>query len=279
MAITNFIPTVWSESLLRALDKKYVAVANCNREYEGLIREQGSSVKICGLEPVTVGNYVKNSNMQQPEVLSDTSKELNIDQAKYFNFLIDDIDRAQSTPRLMELALNNAAHALADAAERYVYSLIPYSDFLIENTAPTAENVINTLIDARTMLLKQGTVDATDIVMEVSPEVAGLILKAKVSLSTDNVDALENGCIGSIGGCKIYVSHNIPLNEEDSGMMFQCVARSRRAIAFAEQLSEIEAYRPELRFADGMKGLHLYGAKIVYPREMVLMSIAMPSQG
>ena len=55
----------------------------------------------------------------------------------------------------------------------------------------------------------------------------------------------------------------------------QCVARTKRAVAFAEQLSEVEAYRPELRFADAMKGLHLYGAKIVYPEEMVLLNLSM----
>ena len=55
MAITNFIPTVWSESLYQELDKKYVGVANCNRDFEGEIHEKGNTVRICG-----VGNVVKN---------------------------------------------------------------------------------------------------------------------------------------------------------------------------------------------------------------------------
>ena len=49
--------------------------------------------------------------------------------------------------------------------------------------------------------------------------------------------------------------------------------RTKRAIAFAEQLSEIEAYRPEKRFADAVKGLHLYGVKVVYPEEMVVVEL------
>ncbi len=276
MAITNFIPTVWSESLLRALDKAYVGIANCNREFEGDIREKGDKVRICGLESVKIGNYTKNQNLQAPETLSDTCKELTIDQAKYFNFQIDDVDLAQCNPRLMELAVQNAAKALANVAESHVYSLNTEADNYIENLTPTTDNIINTLIDARTMLLKENVMDPSDIVIEVSPEVAGLILKAKVALSTNNTDALENGCIGNIGGCKIFVSSNIPSYEDDAGVVSQCVARTRRAVAFAEQLSEIEAYRPELRFADAMKGLHLYGAKVVYPNEMVLMNIALP---
>ena len=277
MAITNFIPTVWSESLLQALDQKYVAVANCNREYEGDIREMGSKVKICGLDAVTVATYTKNTNMSSPEVLSDSSKELVIDQAKYFNFQIDDIDRAQSMPRLMEAALKNAASALAGVADQYVYNLTSQAAFTVTDSAVTASNVIDTLIDARTRLLKQNVTDPSDIVIEVAPEIAGLILKAKVSLSTDNSAALENGCIGNIGGCKIFVSCNIPATTSDGTRSFSCVARTKRAIAFAEQLSELEAYRPELRFADAVKGLHLYGAKVVYPREMVLLALSMPA--
>jgi hypothetical protein len=109
--------------------------------------------------------------------------------------------------------------------------------------------------------------------MEVSPEVAALILKAKIALSTDNGEALEAGCLGSIGGCKVYVSPNIA-TESDGGVTYhKCLVRTKRAIAFAEQLSEIDAYRPEKRFADAVKGLHLYGAKTVYPEEVVLLDL------
>ena len=274
MAITNFIPTIWSENLYEELDKQYVAVANCNRDFEGEIKNKGSVVKICGVGVVDVNDYTKNTDMSSAQTLSDTVKELTIDQAKYFNFQIDDVDRAQASPRLMELAVKNAANALAEVAERYVYSLNTQAKYEIMNSAPSADNVIDTLIDARTRLLKENVSDASDIVIEVSPAVAGMILKAKVNLSTDNTDALEKGCIGSIGGCKIFVSPNIP-NCTENGMIYaQCIARTKRAVAFAEQLSEVEAYRPELRFADAMKGLHLYGAKVVYPNEMVLVNIA-----
>lgn len=94
MAITNFISTVWSENLLQQLDKKYVGVLNCNREFEGDIKNQGSIVKICGVGGVTVSTYKKNTDMNDPETLSDTASLLSINQAKYFNFQIDDVDRA-----------------------------------------------------------------------------------------------------------------------------------------------------------------------------------------
>ena len=273
MAIKNFIPTVWSENLYQELDKKYIAVANCNREYEGEIRERGNTVRICGINDVTVSEYTKNANMSAPAALSDTVRDLVIDQAKYFNFQIDDIDRAQSSPKLMEAAMKNAANALANDADSYVFSLHSQAGKTLTSEAVTTENIIDILIDARTALFEGNVSDPGDIVIEVSPEIAGLILKAKVHLSTDNTDSLEAGCIGSIGGCKIFVSNNIVKVEGESGYTHKCFARTKRAIAFAEQLSEIDAYRPELRFADAVKGLHLYGAKVVYPNEMVLLNL------
>lgn len=273
MAIKNFISTVWSENLYQALDKQYIAVANCNRDYEGEIREKGNTVKICGLEPISISDYTKNSNMSMPSVLTDNVRELVIDQAKCFNFQIDDIDRAQSTPRLMELAMKNAANTLADTADSFVYGLYGDAGVTITKSDVSVDNIIDTLIDARTTLFSNNVSDPHDIVIEVSPEIAGLILKAKVALSTDNGEALENGCIGSIGGCKIYVSNNICQEETETGFKHKCLARTKRAVAFAEQISEIDAYRPELRFADAVKGLHLYGAKVVYPSEMVLLDL------
>ena len=278
MAIKNFIPTVWSENLYQELDKKYIAVANCNREYEGEIRERGNTVRICGINDVTVSEYTKNANMSAPAALSDTVRDLVIDQAKYFNFQIDDIDRAQSSPKLMEAAMKNAANALANDADSYVFNLYSQAGKTLTSEAVTTENIVDLLIDARTALFEGNVSDPGDIVIEVSPEIAGLILKAKVHLSTDNTDSLEAGCIGSIGGCKIFVSNNIVKVEGESGYTHKCFARTKRAIAFAEQLSEIDAYRPELRFADAVKGLHLYGAKIVYPDELVVLDLSHPAE-
>ena len=274
MAISNFIPTVWSENLYRALDKQYIAVANCNREFEGDIREQGSVVKICGLGNVSVSSYVKNTNMSAPETLSDSVRELAVDQAKYFNFQIDDVDRVQATPRLMELAMKNAADALANDADAYIFGLHAQAGVKMAATSVNKDNIVDTLISARTKLHLNNVSDPNDIVIEVSPEVAELILKSKINLSTDNTEMLETGCIGKVAGCKVFVSNNV-VKESGTGTssVHKCFVRTKRAIAFAEQLSEIDAYRPELRFADAVKGLHLYGAKVVYPNEMVTLSL------
>ena len=276
MAINNFIPTVWSETLYRELDKEYVGVRHCNRDFEGDIRAKGDTVKICGIGDVSVFDYTKNSDMSAPETLSDSVRTLAIDRAKAFNFQIDDIDRAQQSPKIMGEAMRKAAAALADSADSYIYSL--YSDVSEENTIKktgfTYSDVLDTLIDARKRLLANNVSGGTETVLEVSPDVAALILKSKILESDSNAEALECGYIGSFIGFKIYVSNNVAAADgEDGKKYFKCYARTKRAICFAEQLSEINAYRPEKRFADAVKGLHLYGAKIVYPKEILLLDI------
>lgn len=278
MAITNFIPTVWSENLYEELHKQYIAVSNCNREFEGDIKHKGAVVKICGVGEVNVHEYTKDTDMEGAQTLSDTVAELTIDKARYFNFQIDDIDRAQSSPKLMNAAMKIAASSLANMADLAVYRLYEEAGNKVSESQATADNIIDLIIDARTKLYTKNVTDAHEVVAEVSPEIAALILKAKIKLSIDNGETLETGCIGSIGGCKIFVSNNIitSISTGTGIKTHMCIVRTKRAIAFAEQLSEIEAYRPEQRFSDAVKGLHLYGVKVVYPSEMVLLELGTP---
>lgn len=273
MALTNFIPTIWSETLANELEKKYIAVNNCNRDFEGDIKSKGNTVKISGVGDISVFDYTRNTDMSAPETLSDSERTLVIDQAKAFNFQIDDVDKAQTVPKLMQAAMKKAASALANAADNYVFGLANSckEENIINFTAPTEENVIDSILGIRTKLYRSNVYDADDIVFEVSPEVGELILKAKINIATNNNSSLESGCIGNICGTNIYVSNNVVRD----GNIHKCIARSKRAVAFAEQLSEIEAYRPEKRFADAVKGLHLYGAKIVFPEEYFVMQFTL----
>lgn len=275
MAITNFIPTVWSETLSRELDKQYIGVANCNRDFDGDIREMGSVVKICGLENVAVRDYTKNVNMKSADTLTDFSTDLTINQAKYFNFQIDDIDRAQASPKLMELAMKNAANALANTADAYVFNQALNAGHSIIDNELLLGATLDHFIRAREILYGANVMNNDDIVIEVTPVIASYIMKAKYNTASDNTALMERGCIGSIAGCKVYVSQNVKTDilNEGSTIISYCMMRTKRAIAFAEQLSEIQAYRPELRFADAVKGLYLYGAKTIYPNEIVRLEL------
>ena len=273
MAITNFIPTIWTETLYHELDKKYIAVANSNREFEGDIKEKGASVRICGVGKINVSDYTKNQDMGAPQELGDMFEELVVDQAKYFNFQVDDIEKAQSSPKLMEEAMKKAASALANEADRYVLSQANNSGHLIRTTADV-NNIINIIAKSRRKLYESNVSSDTDVFLEISPAVAELLFLAKADLGSDNFEVLENGSIGSIFGCKVFVSNNIQCDENSAtSVTYKCMMRTKRSIAFAEQLSEIDAYRPEKRFADAIKGLYLYGTKVVYPSEVVLLDL------
>lgn len=274
MAISNFIPTVWSENLYTALDRKYVAVANCNRDFEGEILQKGAVVKICGVGEVTIGDYTKDTDMSTPQALSDTVRELKIDQAKYFHFQIDDIDKAQCSPKLMDAAVKIAADGLANDADRYVFNLYSKATQTVTSENTDADTVLDLILEARQKLLETGNVtDSSEVVLEVSPAIASMILKAKLLLVRENQEMAESGYLGSLYGCKIFVSNNICTVTEDQTVYHKCFMRTKRAIAFAEQLSEIDAYRPEKRFADAVKGLHLYGADVIYPSEFIVMNL------
>ncbi|MBQ8849767.1 MAG: P22 coat protein - protein 5 domain protein [Clostridia bacterium] len=269
MAITNFIPTIWSENLLSSLNHHYIGVANCNRDYEGEIKNRGSSVKICGVGNITIGDYTKDTDMSTPQDLSDTLAELIIDQAKYFNFQVDDIDKTQCSPKLLDAAMRNAANALANTADKYVFSLYGQAAQKFDADLST-DSIIDIILKSRELLYTNNVTDPSDIVIELSPAAATKLIKEQADVFSYNNDILSTGCIGSVAGCKVFVSNNISI-EDGPTQIHHCLMRSKRSIAFAEQLSEIEAYRPEKRFADAVKGLHLYGAKVVYPDEIIDM--------
>ena len=279
MAISNFIPTIWTENLLKELDDQYIAALHCNREFEGDITKMGSSVKICGVGSITVGDYTKNADMLPPQTLSETTKELTINRAKYFNFQIDDVDRAQSLPGLMSAAMKAAANSLAVESDKYIFSLYNASNNRTSYNDVTPENILDIIIEARQKLYEDNVGDGCEVFLEVAPAVASLMLKAKILQSTDNTETLEKGCLGMIAGCKVFVTNSISkyINGDAGTTTYRCMMRTKRAIAYAEQLSEIEAYRPESRFCDAIKGLHLYGASIIYPNELQVLEFVLPS--
>ena len=107
----DFIPTVWAARLLVALEKALVyGQANVsNRDYEGEVRESGNTVKIASVGDVSISDYVKNTDIDDPEILSDDDLSLLIDQAKYFNFYVDSIDRAQQNVNVLDDAMRHAS--------------------------------------------------------------------------------------------------------------------------------------------------------------------------
>lgn len=279
MAINNFIPAIWSRSLLENLRNNlvYGQPSVINRDYEGEIRGAGSSVKIHNLGAVTVSDYTKNTDLSAPETLSDGETILNINRARSFNMQIDDIDAAQQVPKVMDGAMREAAYALANDLDSYLASIYT------EGTAgtglgttgtpivPTSTTAYEYLADAYT-LLDEANAPAQGRVAIVPPWFHGLLRKDQrfVSFGTqDNRGTLLNGVIGEAAGFTVLVSNNV---FNTSGAKYRIICTHPSAWTLAMQIEKVEAYRPPLRFADAVKGLNVYGAKVVRPTNLVYMT-------
>lgn len=279
MALNNFIPEIWSARLLVSLKKSlvYGQEGVVNRDYEGEIRQMGDTVQINSIGLITVGTYTKNTNIGDPQTLTDAQTVLNIDQAKYFNFQVDDIDRAQQNPKVMDAAMQEAAYALRDVADQYIaglYTGAATGNTIGDDTTPVEvdkTNAYELLVDLA-VILTDAKVPTDGRWVVVPPWIYGTLLKDDRFIDASKAgttDGLRNGEVGKAAGFTVLQSHNVP---NTSGEKYKIIAGHSMAISYAEQINKVEAYRPEKRFADAVKGLHLYGAKLVRPEAIAVLT-------
>lgn len=274
MAVTTFIPELWSARLLYALEKAHVATNLVNRNYEGEISNHGDTVHINTIGAITVKSYTKNTDIADPEALSTTDQNLVIDQSKYFNFQVDDVDKVQAAGELVDTAMGRAAYALADVSDAYLFGVIAAGaaagNTIGSAAAPialTASNVYENIVKLKTKLDK-ANVPNTGRTIVVPPDVHSLLLlddRFAKSTATAGQEALINGLVGRIAGFDVYMSNNVKTGVgTDTGKTpyFEITAQITDATTYAEQIIKTEAYRMEKRFADAVKGLHVYGAKV-----------------
>lgn len=281
MALDNFIPEIWSARLILRLEKafRYAQAGVANRNWEGEIREKGDTVRINSVGPVTVFDYVKNTDMPAPEALSDAQTTLAITKQKAFNFAIDDIDKAQGNPAVMDAAMQESAFGLRDGVDQFIaaqYVDIASANFIATDAAPktdlgTAGKAYEYLVDLG-VILDQNDVPEEDRWAVVPPWYHGLLLKDDrfVKAGTPRTDeVVRNGKIGEAAGFTVLKSNNVP--STSSTTSFKVMAGHDVALTFAQQVTEVEGYRPERRFADAVKGLLLYGAKMTRPDKVAVL--------
>jgi N4-gp56 family major capsid protein len=280
MSITRFRPEIWSATLLVALRKQlvYAGPTIVNRDYEGEITQAGDTVRITSVSRPTIGTYNPNSTSIVPEELTDAQRTMVVDQSKYFAFFVDDVDARQAKGNVMPQAMDEAAYALADVIDQFVagfYTGVPAANTIASSGAPqslatSSDAYDKVLVPLRTKLTKANVPTAGRYVV-VSPEFHGALLKdsrfIKVNEAGDGGQALRNGMVGRAAGFDILESNNVPV---PTGTVQAITAGTNSAISFAEQINKTEAYRPQDRFADAVKGLALYGAKLVRPDNLAV---------
>ena len=117
---------MWAARLLVALNEAlvYGQTNVSNRDYEGEAREAGKTVKIASIGDVLIGDFIKESDIGEPQALTDEDQTLLINQQKYFNFYVDSVDRAQQNVNVMDEAMRRSGWALREKADTYIAGLM-----------------------------------------------------------------------------------------------------------------------------------------------------------
>lgn len=284
MGLENFIPTIWSAKLLVRLRKSLVFAGLVNTDYIGEIRNMGDSVKINEVGTVSISDYTK-YNAITWQKLDGAQKTLIIDKAKTFSFTIDDIDTAQQSPKVMNAAMDEASYQLADVIDRYLAGF--YTDAGITNTTNmgssaspvtvTAGNVIKVLSYAGRYMSEYNVPEANRT-MVIPPwlhqklllaEVGGISATAVPKVFDDG--ALTRGYVGEALGFRLVLSNNV---QSSATGVSAIMALNRSALSYAGQISKIKAVERESYFDQGVKGLYVYGAKVIRPEALACLHLS-----
>jgi N4-gp56 family major capsid protein len=270
MAITAFVPEVWAANLLVALEKSLVFAQPGVVNREGDISDFGDTVRITSISDPTIGTYTPNSTSISPETLTDAQRTLLIDQAKYFAFQVDDVNARQARGNVMPEAMRRAAYKLRDVVDQYIaafYTFVPSANDLgtVAVTTSSPTSFYDSVLVPLKVKLDEANVPAEGRWCVIPPWLEGRALRDDRFIRLDasgTTEGLRNGQIGRAAGFDVLMSNNVVNSTGDD---YEVLAGTDGAISYAEQISKVEAYRPEAKFADAVKGLHLWGAKVIRP--------------
>jgi len=288
---------MWADTLLAALHVNLVYGNLFNEDYAGTIERMGDTVKINAIGDITISNYTKDTDLNPPQALTDAQSMLVINQAKYYNFEVDDVDQAQANPKVMGEAMAWAAYKMALTMDQFFsgfYTDAAASNLIGSAAAPvtpvvaTSANIGGgqTVYDYLVVLsqyLSQNAVPKQGRWCVVPPWIKTYLTQdvrwtgyntpsARLTILTGKLDASAGRAgeayLGMVEGMDVYESLNAPhlggvLGQ--SGAQDVVMAGHTMALTKAVGINQVEGYRPPYRFADAIKGLALYGAKTIRP--------------
>jgi len=275
MSLQNFIPTIWTAKILQTFETSHVLASLCNRDYEGEITAAGDTVKINAIGDITVSSYVKNSTSITPAELQTAQTVLLIDQSKYFAFKIDDVDKVQANVNVMNKAMQKAGYALSETVDTAIGALYGSAANTVTDASFDSALAFDTIATANQYLNEAG-VPKNGRWMVLPPWAITKLILAKVLQTDGSVAAdneLANGFVGRLMGFDVYESNNLYQTGTAPDYTTYGLAGVQEAISFAEQIVSVEAYRPESSFSDAVKGLHVYGYKVVQPKGLVALAL------
>ena len=275
MSIANFIPKIWSARVFTRLQKTLVFAGLCNRNYEGEVRF-GNSVRINEVGPITVSDYTKESSLTW-QSLEDASKIMPIDKLKSFSFTVDDVDQIQARPNVMDAAMTEAAYAMADTIDQDIADL--WEDAGVTGslgTTSTALSGSSGVIMEQLALVNQKLNEA-NCPQEgrwgiLPPWAINELEQAQINKDTDNTKVMLRGYNRTALGIDIFMSNNVV--NTTSTTFARCMFGTSAAITLAFQVQKTEAVRREDYFDDGVKGLAVWGRKVIRPNALACLIIS-----
>jgi hypothetical protein len=236
----------------------------------GEITKKGDVLHIAGVGRPTVRDYTPGEDIVL-EQKSSYNQDLYITQAKYVNVEVDRVDRAQSQGEIFGVEVREAKKALAQALDEYLAGFYVDAGHTISNDNVTSTSILSTLAEAEQALLEADVPFEEERFLVISPAIYTKLVLGKIVFQQTNDKVFEKGFKGSFLNFNVYVSNSI----KKTGNVHHCMAFSRQALALAEQIpaSMIERYSPEKSFADAFKVLHLYGATVIRPGELVRVDL------
>ena len=286
----TFIPEIWSGKLIQNFYDTTVLASISNTDYEGEIRRMGDTVNIRTQPNITIRDYVKGQSLsvEQPEA---PKLQLLIDKGDYFACVEDDIDRIQSDVKQMDMWSKDASEQMKiKIDQRVLTDLLPgiaatnkgatageqSAAFNLGTTAApltvtkdgasSTTAVIDLIVDMGTVL-DEANVPESDRFLVIPARMAGLIKKSDLkdaSLTGDSTTPLRNGRLGMIDRFTLYVSHNLYVASSKTSL----IAGHKMGFTFASQMTEMESLRAESTFGNIVRGLQVYGYKVVKPQAL-----------
>lgn len=268
MAVTNSIAKLVSTKVMKTLENNLIAKKICTMETGSEIKKMGDTVYFTGLADPTVNPY---SGTITYETLTDSTINLVIDQKDYVAFDIDDIEAFQSSIDIKGTQVERAGYKLRDKADKYILGL-----YASANTTVTA--TVTSVIALSTVAevienLKEANVPANQMWMVITPWMEQKLILAGIKFQINNgIDGNGDGLeFAKYQGMDIYVSNNVTLASGSKGSrVHEMLAGSYNAIVYADQMMKSRFIaEKENTFAGGYSALHVYGAKVIKPEELV----------
>jgi hypothetical protein len=291
-----FLPEIYSKKVLNFFRKASVVEAITNTDYAGEISGFGDTVKIINEPEITVYQYERGADVTKT-VLTDAETTLIVDTANAFKFIVDDIESQMSHVNFKEVATSSAAYSLRDAFDEGVLAKMfagvssSSPDHIIGSDSATADATMSHATNSVDLLGSDGTgVDALDLMARMArllddqnvPEegryfVAPPSFYEELSQSGSkllSVDfnagqgSIRNGLVssGKLRGFSMYKSNNIASTSNATGKV---LAGHMSAVSTAQTITSTEVIRDPDSFGDIVRGLHVYGAKVLRPKALV----------